>query len=126
MSDNRWPFSKPLEFLHRVKYGGAVGKKTVTACVTLLMLGLAMTAVWGNVYAILAVVVVVFLVFERFNRSVDKTLEAHPELALMDGSEIVRVREMQLNAKGMSTQPDHNPVAKPVIEILPALEGGAQ
>lgn len=130
MLESRLPFSKPLEFLHKVKYGGAVGKKTVTACVTLLILGVAIIAMWGQVYPILVVVVLAFAVFYRFNESVDKTLKAHPDLALMDGTEIVRIREMELGAKGMPPSPNEQiPGPKPVVEIIAtatALEEGSQ
>ena len=86
---NRWPFSIPLEFLHKVKYGGAVGKLTAIAVAAVVVCGIAMVCGWGNQTVILtaigAVLVVVFGAFFEIRQ----TLEKHPELALLDGTELV-------------------------------------
>jgi len=125
---NSWPLSKPLEFLQKVKYGGVVGKKAAMGIAALLVLGIAIFAVWGKEYAVLMIVGMVFVVLLTSFLSIDKTLAAHPELALMDGSEIVRIREIEAGAaKDMTAViPGQKPVAKPYVEVtttLPEIEG---
>jgi len=95
----QWPFRKPLEFLHKVKYGGAVGKKTVITVVSLIVVGIAILALWGNVWAILALAALVVVIFFGSLNSIDTTLKAHPELALMDGTEILALRKAEMSAK---------------------------
>lgn len=93
------PFSKPLEFLQKVKYGGAVRKKTVIICVALIVLGVCALTLWHQTYAILAIAGIVLLIVFFGLRSIDGTLEKHPQLALMDGTEIIRYREIELASK---------------------------
>ncbi len=53
----------PLEFLQKVKYGGAVGKLTVITVVAMIVLAVAIGAVWGNILAICAMAAMVVVVF---------------------------------------------------------------
>jgi hypothetical protein len=120
----QWPFAKPMEFLQKVKYGGVVGKKTVIAVVLLLILGTAIVAVHGQTLPILLIVAVAVIACFGALHSLDQSVKAHPELALMDGGEIVAYRKVELAAKNVSIVhlealpvPDPNP---------PLLEGGEQ
>lgn len=113
-----WPLSKPLEFLHRVKYGGAVGKLTVIAVSAILVCGVGMISGWGDPKVIFgAIMAILFIVWLSF-RQIGQTLNDHPELALMDGTEIVRIREIEVAAKGMDISPLERPRPKPYVEIL--------
>jgi hypothetical protein len=109
MANQNWPFSKPLEFLHKVKYGGAVGKKTAITVVVLIVLAIALLVCWRlemktGVYLSLGLLIVVFIYALN---SIDKTLEKHPQLAVLDGSEFVQYRKMELEmaAKGILELP---------------------
>lgn len=78
-----------------------MGKKTVIAVVALVVLATAIVCVWAKVVPILIIVgLAVFIVLMAFS-SIDKTLEKHPELALLDGTEWVNYRkaEMEMAAK---------------------------
>ena len=121
---SRWAFPK-MEFLQRVKYGGAVGKKTAIAIVALTVLGVAIAGVVAfalriPVESILWIVVILasilglaslaVLVFKQALESIDTTLKDHPELALMDGAEFVNLKKAEIAAKN-----------KVVIDITPAI-----
>lgn len=119
---DQWPFAKPLEFLQKVKYGGAVGKLTVLSVVALIVLAVALLSAWGNVEAVYVIVGVVFLVFGVAHFSIHKTLQKHPELALLDGTELVAYRKMEIEmaAKGFEvpTAPAiPSPDRPPVLEL---------
>ncbi len=103
--EKQLPFSKPLEFLQKVKYGGAVGKQAVIAVVALIVLGIAILSLWGQMTAVLAIVIVVFAVFVISLASIHKTLQKHPELALMDGTEIIAYKKLEMTAKSMKIEP---------------------
>jgi hypothetical protein len=63
------------------------------------------------VYGALALVVVIFF---GAMRSIDKTLEKHPELALMDGTEYVDYKKIEYAAKNMPEPPwDSRVIANP-------------
>ena len=99
MSDTKTPFGKALEFLHKVKYGGAVGKLSAITIVALLMCGVAMVCGFREANVILpALGGVVLLVVLAF-REIKTTLLKHPELALLDGTEIVALRKAQMATK---------------------------
>jgi hypothetical protein len=106
MQDQHWPFSKSLEFLHKVKYGGAVGKKAAITNVALIVLAIALVAVWGKVYAVLLIALGVLIVFGGSLKSIDKTLEKHPELALLDGTEMVAMKKLEMAAKNVPILPE--------------------
>lgn len=102
-----------MEFLHKVKYGGAVGKKTVITVVVLIVLAIALLMLWplrGPVWAVLLIVGAAVLIFFGSLSSIDKTLVAHPELALMDGTEILALRKAEMATK-----------SKTVVDIMPAV-----
>jgi hypothetical protein len=105
------PFSKPLEFLQKVKYGGAVGKKTAIAVAAIITCGVGMVCGWGNQTVILIAIAAVVLIVVLAYRDINHTLEKFPELALMDGTEIVALRKAEMAAKN-----------KIVIDITPAIE----
>lgn len=120
VEQNDFSFAKPLEFLLKVKFGGVVGKKTVIACVGLLVLAVAMGATWGKEYIILGLGGMVLAVIVLSMRSIDKTIEMRPDLALMDGAEMVRLEEVKMGAKGMSPVPN-----QPSISSIAAIEAHA-
>jgi hypothetical protein len=111
---HQWPFSKPLEFLHKVKYGGAVGKKTVITVVALIVLAIgivSIAALRGSVVSILLLAMLAVGVFVWALASIDRTLVKHPELALLDGTEFVALRKAEMAAaKNMK-----------VVDITPAI-----
>src|SRR5207253_1237442 len=71
--------------------------------VALIMIGAAIVALHGNVWAILALAVFVTAILFGSLASIDRTLKAHPELALMDGSEILSLRKAEMAAKNRAT-----------------------
>jgi hypothetical protein len=113
-NQDRWPFSKPLEFLQKVKYGGAVGKLTVIAVAAILICGVGMIAGWGNQIIIIIAIAAVLLIVAGSYREIRKTLEKHPELALMDGTEIVALRKAEMAVKGKIINVEATPVLDPV------------
>jgi len=101
-----------------------VGKKTVIICVAMIVLAIALATVWGQQYPILFIVICVLAVFVYGLNSIDTTLDKQPHLALMDGAEIVRIREIEASAKGMTINPDQQAIPKPFIETFPVqIEG---
>ena len=75
-----------------------MGKKTVIICVALIVLAICAVCLWNQVYAILAIVAAVLAVLVFGLKSIDGTLERHPKLALMDGTEIVKMKEIEVMA----------------------------
>jgi hypothetical protein len=112
--------SKSFGFLHRVTYGGVVGKKTAIACVALIVLAtLGVTAIWGNIWIVLVILLVLVFVVIYSNHSIDGTLSKHPHYALLDGGEIVRIHEIQSAAKGIRVSPQAPLIAKETSLALP-------
>ena len=105
MTNKDWPFSKPLEFLQKVKYGGVVGKKTVITVVALIVLAIAVLAMWGKVGPVLLIVGVVLIILFGAFRSIDVSVKAHPELALLDGTEWVAYKKAEMAAKHITILP---------------------
>jgi fatty acid desaturase len=106
-SNQQWPFSKPLEFLQRVKYGGAVGKQIAVVIVALLVLAVVAVCAWGQtiVVYIIAPLVVVVLVIGLF--AVQRTLDKHPEQALYEGAEYLEYQRIKYAAtKDVPQLPD--------------------
>jgi hypothetical protein len=109
-----WPFTKPLEFLQKVKYGGAVGKLAAITVAALIVVAVIMASAWNNERVhIGGLIVVVLLVLAAFWR-IAKTLDKHPELALLDGTEIVTMKRLEMAAKN-----------KPVLEGSPMISDPA-
>ncbi|HYM13233.1 MAG TPA: hypothetical protein VEU62_21010 [Bryobacterales bacterium] len=123
-----WPFSKPLEFLQKVKYGGAVGKKTAIAVTTLIVLAVALVALplslrlAGNIGALyvmipamLVVVAAVLWVYFDSLRSIDNSVRTYPKLALLEGTDLVAYQqlEMEMAAKNRPSIPEELPAPDP-------------
>ena len=139
-AQNSSPFPK-MDFLQKVKYGGAVGKKSAVTIVALIVLGIAIAGVVAIAlrvgfesvpFGILILALIgglAFLashVFKHALGSIDTTLKNHPELALMDGSEWVSYQKALLAAKNIPvlsevSEPLQDP--RPPIEIFPQIEG---
>ena len=99
-SDQKNPsFKLPLEFLQKVKYGGAVGKQTVITVVAMIVIALALGSVWGNVAAVYVLVAVLVIIFFGALASIHKTLKDSPGLAMLEGSELVAYRKVELATK---------------------------
>jgi hypothetical protein len=103
-----------------VKYGGAVGKKSVIAVVALIVIGIAFpVAGWmGLKEAIYAALALVVLIFFGAMKSIDSTLEKHPELALMDGMEIVAYKKVEMAAKNLPSIAETPRIADPNPPLL--------
>jgi hypothetical protein len=116
-----WLFSKPLEFLHKVKYGGAVGKITALSVTALLVIAVAMISGWGKEALLFggigAVIVILLAAFWMIHR----TLEKYPDLALMDGTEIVAYKKIELAAKNRPVLSDSVSISDPTPPLLEAL-----
>src|SRR5579862_6569322 len=80
-----WPFSKPLEFLQRIRYGGAVGKQVALAIAALLVLAVIGVTNWGNIHAVYVIVPAIIVIVLGGLYSVQRTLDNHPELASLEG-----------------------------------------
>jgi hypothetical protein len=138
MSGPNSPAFPKMDFLQKVKYGGAVGKKAAITIVALIVLGVAIVGVVtvaarigieSVLFAALILTVIAGLAllawhtFKHALRSIDKTLQDHPELALMDGSEWVSYQKVLMAAKhnkiiSVAAQPVPDPEAP---TILPAV-----
>ena len=104
----QWPNLKAMDFLQKVKYGGPVGKKAAIAMVALIVVAVSLpVAGWlgltGAVYVALGLIVVIFF---GAMRSIDTTVERFPELAMMDGMEVVAYKKVALAAKNQPSIPD--------------------
>jgi hypothetical protein len=124
-----------MDFLQKVKYGGAVGKKAAITIVALIVIGVAIAGVVGVAARIgiasvlfagliLAVIVGLALlashVLKHALGSIDKTLKDHPELALMDGSEFVSYQKTLMAAKNIMVLPAiAQPMLDPEAPVLP-------
>ena len=116
-------FTKPYQFLHRIKYGGVVGKKASIAHATFIFLTVAALCLIGKATSILAIVAVGLFVFFYALNSIDKTIKDNPKLALTDGSEIVRIAEIEAGMKGVSVVPVQVPGPNPFIDIPLQIHG---
>jgi len=103
-------FKLPLEFLQKVKYGGAVGKMTVIAVVAMVVLAVAIGAVWGKERAVYVIVALVVLIFFGAMHNIQKALKDFPTLAMMEGSELVAYRKVELATKELGPLPETAPV----------------
>jgi len=113
-----WPFSKPLEFLQKVKYGGAVGKLTAITVAALLVVAVISVSSWNNEKVhIGGLIVVLFLVLAAFWR-ISRTLQKHPELALMDGTEIITFKRLEMAAKNQPILADSPMVSDPTPLLI--------
>lgn len=94
-----------------------MGKKTVISVVALIVLAIALvvSGVLGLKNAIYVVAGMVLAVFVYALVSIDKTLNKHPQLALMDGSEFVDYRkvELEMAAKGLAEPPQSPRIPDP-------------
>ncbi len=113
---------KPLGFLQKVKYRGAVGKQTAITVVVLIVLGIALLSVWGQTEAVYFIVATVVFVFLSALFAIHKTLAKHPELALLDGLELVEYKKLDIAAKNMRRIPDTIDAADPQPALLEAAD----
>jgi hypothetical protein len=81
---------------------GAVGKKTAIALAAIVTCGVGMVCGWGNELVILIAIGAVVLIVILAYRDINHTLKQFPDLALMDGTEIVALRKVELAAKNMT------------------------
>ncbi|MBZ5594562.1 MAG: hypothetical protein LAP39_20155 [Acidobacteriia bacterium] len=80
-----------------------MGKLTAIAIAAILACCVALVSMWGQqAVAFVVLAVIILIVFGVF-WEIRKTLEKHPELALMDGAEYVAYRRIQNAAKGQPT-----------------------
>jgi hypothetical protein len=123
------PLSKALQFLQKVKYGGVVGKKTVMTVVALIVLGTTALAlaIRGDMIVLGAIVVLIPIVLFGSFKSIDANIQQQPQLALMDGTEIIAWNKAQAALKGKRypvidlnatpiADPSHPPKALPTSD----------
>lgn len=91
------------EYLQRFRFGGVVGKLAMVGVICILVIGgvaLKLSNQWFLISAIAVVAgVAVFIVIKVINFA-----DRHPELALLEGADLLRWQQMQLEAKGMGPQ----------------------
>jgi hypothetical protein len=116
-SSQQWPLSKPLEFLQKVKYGGAVGKQAAVVIVALLVLGIALICNWGQIAAVYVVVPCVIAILAIGLISVQRTLDKHPNVAIMEGAEYVEFHRLELAAKNIPVLPETPLIADPASAV---------
>lgn len=123
-------FSKPLEFLQKVKYGGAVGKQTVIAVVALIALTVAMLSMWEQVSAVYVIVGAVVLVVCVSFFSIHKTLEKYHEEAMLEGKDLKEHwgKKMEMAAKQLPAPSvdDQRPSIEPGQAAAPLLAGNPE
>ncbi|MCL4401799.1 MAG: hypothetical protein M1436_03915 [Acidobacteria bacterium] len=100
-----------------------MGKLTAIAVTALLVVAVTMVSAWGNETVHLAglgiIVVIVFAVFRR----IAKTLEASPEVAILEGAEFIRYRQLEIAAKNIPAIPLTPAIPDPVPPPMQAIEG---
>lgn len=107
----------------RVRLGrGLVGKLTSSLMLTvgaLAAIGVALAARNGSGYVIASLIIASMIVFvySRYIASVKEIAERHPELALLEGAELIAYRKMQLD---LSTKTSPEAVATKKVEADPA------
>ena len=100
-----------------------MGKLTAIAVAALLVVAVAMVSGWGNQTVLLCGLgIVVVIVFGAFWR-ITMTLEKHPELALLEGTEIIRYRQLELAAKNSPAIPITQAIADPSPPPPQEIEG---
>ena len=77
-----------------------MGKKAAITHVTLIVLAIAILAMWGKIYPVLSIVAIGAIVFLGALRSIDRTIDkafekGHPELVWMDGMGIVAHKKLR-------------------------------
>ena len=104
------PFKLPLEFLSKAKFGGTVGKMTIISVVAMIILGVAVGAVWGNERAIYVIIGAVLLIVFGTFRNIHKTVSEFPILSMLDGSDLVAYRKVDVATKEKGVLPETLPV----------------
>lgn len=87
-----------------------MGKKAVITVVALIVVAIAIVSLWGNVWPVLALAMLVVVLFFGSMKSIDDSVKANPDLSLLDGAEVVALRKAEMAAKNTT-----------VIDITPAI-----
>ncbi len=117
-------FSKLSEFsaesLHKIKFGsGAVGKIALAAVFAFLALAAASMKM-GATGAIVDVVAIV-VIFVSMVGAIIYIVQKQPELAVLEGMELVRYKQVTIGAKDFKPEKELPPVPDPK---LPELQEG--
>jgi hypothetical protein len=107
------------ESLHKIKFGsGAVGKITLAAVFAFLAIG-ASAFKMGASGAVVGVIAIV-LIFLAMLAAIIYIVQKQPELAVLEGMELVRYKQITIGAKDFKPEKELPPVPDPKI---PRIEG---
>ena len=106
------------ESLHKIKFGsGAVGKISLAAIFAFLALAAA-TMKMGATGAVVDVVAIV-VIFVSMVIAIIYIVQRQPELAVLEGMELVRYKQVTIGAKDFKPDKELPPVPDPKIPELP-------
>ena len=112
------------ETQQKIKFGGVVGRIALLAVAGVLAIGYA-TAHASPIGALIGIVAIVFIILcvVGFALYVVKT---RPELAILEGTQVLRYRQLTIRAKDYSPESPMPPVPDPGLPKLPPDEDGGE
>jgi hypothetical protein len=109
-SDSNQSLSQNLGFLTKIKYGGPLGKMTALGACLFITLCAIIFAARGNPYLLAGVLLIAFVSFVFLILQLREVFQSNPELATLEGREVIEYRKTELRFKHTG--------AVPVIEIV--------
>lgn len=103
---------------------GVVGKTTYVTCTLIGVIGIAIYSLAGVVWAIVLLALLAAVVFLIYFGGVLWFSHKHPGLALLEGADLVRWRQMDLGARGLegAAVPDSPIIANPEYQSDPRVD----
>lgn len=118
-------FQPTAESLERIRLGkGIVGKTSYVAITALIVLGVAVTRISTD-WMRLAVGLIAVALFLFYFISTQRFADKNPGVALLEGAELIRWKQVELAAKNLPSPPATPAVVdptKPLPSILPGKE----
>jgi hypothetical protein len=109
------------EALQKIKFGsGAVGKLAVIAVAAVLAISFATTRT-TPAGALIGILAIVFLVLCTIAATL-YVVATKPELAVLEGMQVVRYKQLTLGAKGYSPETESLPIPDPKVLLIPPTE----
>jgi hypothetical protein len=108
----------------KIKFGGVVGRLTLLAVAGVVAIGYA-TAHTSPIGALIGIVAIVFIILCVVGLAL-YVVKTRPELAILEGTQVLRYRQLTIGAKGYSPDASLPPVPDPGLPKLPPDEGGVE
>jgi len=113
-------FLKSLGFLQRITYGGPVGKIGAVGVTALIVIGAVVMSCWGNQLVHLAGLGTVFAIVLVVLFFIRQIVNEHPQLATLEGKQVVDFTQLQLAAKYHPALPDPSTSIDPEPPMIEA------